>query len=135
MGDTLTLEEAFRVARQLRTKAVEITPDGCHIYQPALAGHNNGYGSMVIGKVKGRQRRERVHRLIWMLEHGSIPEGQYVCHTCDNRACININHLFLGTAADNTADMFAKGRGVVPENVRGKRGRRGNIKKGDSNAN
>lgn len=50
------------------------------------------------------------HRLVWEEAHGPIPPGMYVCHRCDNPPCINIDHLFLGTPADNAGDMSAKGR-------------------------
>jgi hypothetical protein len=52
------------------------------------------------------------HRLAWVAEHGPIPSGLFVLHRCDNRPCFNIEHLFLGTQADNLADMDAKGRRV-----------------------
>jgi hypothetical protein len=50
------------------------------------------------------------HRLAWVQAFGPVPDGLMVCHTCDVRMCINIEHLFLGTHADNMADMVKKGR-------------------------
>ena len=54
----------------------------------------------------------RAHRAAHDAFVGPIPEGMFVCHKCDTPACINPQHLFLGTARDNTADMIAKGRFV-----------------------
>ena len=51
-----------------------------------------------------------VHRRAWEMAIGQIPEGLMVLHRCDNPACYNVDHLFLGTAADNARDMIAKGR-------------------------
>lgn len=51
------------------------------------------------------------HRLAWYAHRGPIPRGHFVCHACDNPACIAIDHLFLGTPQENVTDMLCKGRG------------------------
>ncbi len=50
------------------------------------------------------------HRVAWELQHGPIPVDIEICHSCDNRRCINVAHMFLGTRADNLADACRKGR-------------------------
>lgn len=52
----------------------------------------------------------RVHQVAWILTNGPIPPGMGVLHRCDNQPCCNPSHLFIGTQADNVADMVAKGR-------------------------
>jgi hypothetical protein len=68
-----------------------------------------GYGQVTF--CQGAQRVTlSAHRVIWQLFYGAIPSGMCVCHHCDNPACCNPDHLFLGTRSDNNKDMFAKGR-------------------------
>lgn len=61
------------------------------------------------------RRRWMSHRFAWAVTHGRMPtRWQYVCHRCDNPPCCNPAHLFLGSAADNSADCWAKGRASPP---------------------
>ena len=71
---------------------------------------STGYGQIYIGSVDGKFKTIGAHRLVMMQEVGHLESWQFVCHTCDNRKCINIEHLFVGTHADNARDMVAKGR-------------------------
>jgi len=59
---------------------------------------------------KKRRKTGLVHRWIWELANGPIPNGLFVLHTCDNRLCYRLSHLKLGTNADNMLDMARKGR-------------------------
>ncbi len=61
------------------------------------------------GRIWYRGRSERSHRVSWMIHKGSIPEGLCVLHRCNNRLCVNPEHLCLGTRDDNTCDAIAAG--------------------------
>ena len=67
-------------------------------------GHN-GYGLLTV-----RGKPWRAHRYSYFLKYGSIPDGMMILHSCDNRRCVNPEHLRIGTAKDNAADAIARGR-------------------------
>jgi hypothetical protein len=76
--------------------------------------NRGGYGVFRIGStLDGSRRKVSAHRFAWELEHGD-PAAACVLHTCDNPACVNPDHLFLGTLRDNTQDMLRKGRNRPP---------------------
>jgi HNH endonuclease len=81
---------------------------GCWLWTGTADGR--GYGQL---SVRGRHRK--AHRVSFELEHGPIPNELFVLHRCDKPSCVNPDHLFLGTAADNTADMVSKGRHTFGE--------------------
>lgn len=99
----MTPEISPDVVRQKLAARTHVTPEGCHEWTGSL--YDKGYGRICYGG-----RAHRAHRTSWVLANGPIPPGMNVCHKCDNPKCHNIAHLFLGTQADNIADMMTKGR-------------------------
>src|SRR5690349_6136897 len=104
---TKTIEERFW------SKVDRSRDDTCWVWK---AGRDRaGYGQFW---VYDRGRSIGAHRIAYELINGPIPEGMFVCHTCDNPPCCNPTHLFVGTPADNTTDRDQKGRLHAPEGSR-----------------
>src|ERR1039458_1684911 len=89
---------------RFHSKFQPVTESGCWIWMGAIAGGN--YGSMRVTSTT----TESAHRVAWKLYKGPIPDGIFVCHTCDVMACVNPSHLWLGTHTQNMRDSMAKGR-------------------------
>lgn len=88
-----------------------VLPNGCHEWTGTRNKH--GYGIVCI-MIDGKATTVTAHRLQWMRCKGKIGPDKDACHDCpdgnDNRACINIDHLWDGTPRENIHDMMAKGR-------------------------
>lgn len=102
------LPEMRRIMRKVVTLAERfhfkvIKTDYCHEWNGYLMP--NGYG-----QIRAFGKAMLTHRVAWILANGEIPGGQYVLHRCDNRRCVNPDHLFLGSFDDNMEDMVSKRR-------------------------
>lgn len=86
-------------------RRVERVESGCWLWRGSLDG--GGYGQ--ISTAQGFAPA-KAHRVSWEMRNGPIPDGMVVCHTCDTPACVNPDHLFIGTQQDNMRDCSRKNR-------------------------
>ena len=77
--------------------------DECWIWIAAI--NMFGYGHFAI-----ERKIYKAHRVAYMIKHGDIPDGMYILHSCDNPACVNPEHLRVGTQKDNIMDRTIRGR-------------------------
>lgn len=98
------------IMHRIRSKSVAVA-GGCVKWQgtKTKAGYGLIHAAMKLGD--GYKSSLPAHRAMYMAFHNIIlNRQQHVCHKCDNPSCVNINHLFVGTAKDNAQDMIEKGR-------------------------
>ena len=91
-------------AERFASKYMPEPNSGCWLWCASV--NAKGYGHFKWGAGDVRQ----AHRASWELHRGRVPDGQHVLHRCDNPACVNPEHLFVGSNDDNMADRIAKGR-------------------------
>lgn len=107
MGDAVS--GSIETLSRLLARVEFDTNGGCWLWSGATS--SGGYGSI---RPLPCEPAAPAHRLSYVVHKGSIPDGLHVCHACDVRACINPDHLWLGTRSDNMRDMLAKGRRTPP---------------------
>jgi uncharacterized Zn finger protein (UPF0148 family) len=91
------------VIARLEAQSIPEPNTGCLLWLGEIQA--DGYGRISI-----RNRMRRVHRVAYAAWVSSLPNGQRVLHRCDQPACINPDHLYVGTAKDNVDDMVRRGR-------------------------
>lgn len=105
------MNDVEKVRNRILSK-IQTNPEGCWEWLGAKTkgpGRGGGYG-----RVKVEGKTHRAHRVAYEIFVGPVPSGLLVCHSCDNRACCNPEHLFLGSHQENMSDMVVKGRAIGP---------------------
>jgi hypothetical protein len=100
------------VAERFHKKYERVPFSGCWLWTGSTV--RDGYGTLML-RCAPNQKACQAHRASWLIHRGEIPVGLKVLHRCDVPACVNPEHLFLGSQRDNMLDMNAKGRrGKLP---------------------
>ena len=101
-----------------------VTETGCWLWtgiqQRSKQGEAKYYGRMSVKHSDGSWHNANAHRLSWLLHRGPIINGLYVLHKCDVPACVNPNHLYLGTPQQNTNDLIKRGPYSPPPHIQGR---------------
>ena len=106
---THTNKRKLRDPRQRFIEKVHKT-NNCWVWIGAI--RKNGYGSFWSGK-----KHESAHRFSYKLYNGVIPDRKLIMHICDNKICVNPNHLKIGTQMENLQDMYDKSRDRPPKKL------------------
>lgn len=109
---SLPIEEASRLGILKVLGNVVVNERGCWVWQ-GWCNPRWGYGHTA-----WRGEDWAVHRLMWILMKGPVPEGKILCHSCDNPPCCNPDHLWPGTDHENHLDKTAKGRHHYDKNIK-----------------
>ena len=111
-GSSLPLYKRGRtLAETIEAYSMPVTECGCWIWMGAQL--SRGYGSLNAAGFRGK-----AHRAAYKAFVADIPDGMHVLHKCDTPACVNPDHLFVGTHSDNMQDKHAKGRANTPTGTR-----------------
>ena len=94
----------YSLQQRIKVNSKLIPESGCWLWSKACE-KKNGYGVISV-----KNKQERAHRTSFVAYIGPIPNGMLVCHHCDTPACVNPNHLFIGTFKDNNQDSILKKR-------------------------